>query len=349
MSLSGLKVGYGPYDKTLRQPGDRRRFVFYAKARGIDFEIADPKKDYDLVYLTARADIARWSRYGGKARVVFELIDSYLALPRYRPKNMLRGVAKYVARETSSLILDYHKGIEAMARRADAVVCSTEEQRADLEKLCQHVQIILDVQREVERVVKTDYSRGDTLHVVWEGLVHTLDAFAGVRAALENFGRTDKIAVHLVTDLTYYRYMKRFLKRSTQQLVDRVVPGAQLYQWDEHLLPHIVTACDIALIPLRLDDPFSNGKPENKLLIFWRMAMPTLTSGSPAYRRAMRGAGLDMTCNNPTEWASALERYGTNEDLRREAGEKGRRFCLEHHSGEKVLQRWDALFDSVLN
>lgn len=349
MRLSGLKVGYGPYDRTLQQPGDRRRFVFYAKERGINFEIADPNEDYDLVYLTARADIARWSRYGGSARIVFELIDSYLALPRYRPKNMLRGLAKYAARETSSLILNYHKGIEEMASRADAVVCSTEEQRIDLEKFCGDVRIILDVHREVERIVKTDYSRGDTLHVVWEGLVHTLDAFARIRPALEDFARSDKLAVHLVTDLTYHRYMKRFVKQSTQQLVDRVVPGAQLYQWDAHLLPHLVTACDIALIPLNMDDPFSNGKPENKLLIFWRMAMPTLTSGSPAYRRAMEGAGLDMTCDDSDEWAKTLARYGSSEDLRRDAGEKGRRFCLEHHSEEKVLTRWDALFDSVLS
>src|SRR3954453_21753582 len=40
--LAGLRVGYAPLSPTLEQPGDRRRFPYYAERRRFDFEIANP-------------------------------------------------------------------------------------------------------------------------------------------------------------------------------------------------------------------------------------------------------------------------------------------------------------------
>ena len=39
--LEGLRVGYAPLSASLEQPGDRRRFPFYAERRGLDFEFRD--------------------------------------------------------------------------------------------------------------------------------------------------------------------------------------------------------------------------------------------------------------------------------------------------------------------
>ena len=62
--LDGLRVGYAPLSPSLEQPGDRRRFVYYAQRRGIEFEIADPAKDYDVVVVSQRADIVRGRAHG---------------------------------------------------------------------------------------------------------------------------------------------------------------------------------------------------------------------------------------------------------------------------------------------
>jgi len=88
----------------------------------MQFEIADPSSDYDLVVLSASADIGEWRRYDrGKARVIFELIDSYMAPSRWDPRSMMRGAAKFASRQTRSLFLDYRRAIEEMLGRADAV------------------------------------------------------------------------------------------------------------------------------------------------------------------------------------------------------------------------------------
>ena len=51
MDLQQLRIGYVPYTPSLDKPGDRRRFVHYARRRNLSFEIADPAQDYDVVIL----------------------------------------------------------------------------------------------------------------------------------------------------------------------------------------------------------------------------------------------------------------------------------------------------------
>lgn len=348
MDLSGLKIAYAPYARDMNSPGDRRRFGFFVRSRGLSVELADPRKNYDLVYLSARADLTAWSSYEGPAKIVFELIDSYLALSENLPKNRLRGLAKFASREISKPTLSYRSALIAMAKRADAVVCSTEEQRDQLSEFCSNIHVILDVHDEVGPEAKSDYTAGHPFRLVWEGLAYTLDAFETIGPALRRIAARHRLALHLVTDLRSARYLGRFMSSDTQDRVRRIFPETYVYQWNPQLLGPIATSCDLGVIPLDLSDPFSRGKPENKLLLLWRLGIPTMTSASPAYQRAMAACDLDMTCETSADWETKVELYLQNEDLRREAGERGRRYTETHHCQMAVLSRWDRLFESVL-
>jgi hypothetical protein len=120
-----------------------------------------------------------------------------------------------------------------------------------------------------------------------------------------------------------------------------------LYAWNEDLLSRIITACDMALIPLALDNPLVAGKPENKLIGFWRMGMPTVVSATPAYSRAMSESGLPMACRTPEEWEFTLEYYMTHELARRDAGQRGRAFAEANFSEKCLLYEWDDVVASV--
>ena len=48
MDFKKLKIGYVPYLPDLSQPGDRRRFPYFAKRNNVPFEIADKNKESDL-------------------------------------------------------------------------------------------------------------------------------------------------------------------------------------------------------------------------------------------------------------------------------------------------------------
>jgi hypothetical protein len=228
-----------------------------------------------------------------------------------------------------------------MCRRADAVVCATEEQRADIIPFCSNVHIILDHHDDLVREVKSEYSAGEVFSFVWEGLPHTLRWFAEIAHVLRAIGRERTVALHLITDPEFSEFAGRFRRRRTVDVARSMFEPVHLHQWNDRMLSHVATGFDLGLIPLSLDQPFTRGKPENKLLLLWRMGIPTVVSATPAYARAMNSAALPMACSTPAEWRTTIERYMDDEALRREAGERGRAFAESYHSSAQLLNRWE--------
>ncbi|MGH2498862.1 MAG: hypothetical protein ACRDF0_02025 [Candidatus Limnocylindria bacterium] len=346
--LAGFRVGYAPYSSALTLPGDRRRFAFYAERRGVGYEIADPDREYDLVVLSERADILTWSRRPLGTRIVYDLIDAYLSLPRRSIANRLRGVARFLGGELRRPTLDYHSAVEAMCRRADAVVCSTPEQRTQISEHCANVHVVLDAHGADVRMRKTDYGLRTGFDVVWEGLPYTLDQLAIALPALRELASSVPVTLHVVTDPATYRLAGRWLPRSTESLVRRLFAPAIFHRWDRSTLSAVVTACDVAIIPLRMADPFAAGKPENKLLLLWGMGMPVVASATPAYRRAMDEAGVATYCRDDAEWAHWLSVMWRDRAMREETGRRGQVYVEREHTDEHLLARWDRVFASVL-
>jgi glycosyltransferase involved in cell wall biosynthesis len=346
-NLKDLRIGYTPYSSDQKAPGDRRRFCWYADKRDMRFEIPTPSEEYDLIVLNVSCDLSVWKKYQGKAKIVFELIDSYLDISRTDIKGLLRGGAKFAFRQHRYLCLNYWETLQKMCQKADAVICSTEEQRQKILSFCDNVHIILDIQSSVTRKVKTDYSMGNTCNIVWEGLPQTVHFLAEIKDALEVLSQRYNIALHIITDMEYYKYFNKFGKGKTSDITSKIFKNTYLYEWNEELHSHISSACDIAIIPIPLGDPMATGKPENKLLLFWRMGIPTITSATPSYSRAMANAGLSMICKTQQDWQQVLERYIEDKSLRESAGIKGKAFALEHNDEEKTLEQWDKLLESL--
>jgi hypothetical protein len=344
--LANRRIGYVPLDATLSRPGDRRRFVHHARARGLKFEIADPAKDYDVVILTEQADLSVWSRYD-RAPLVYDLIDSYLAIPRSNIKGQLRGVAKFLSRQSRFLQLDHRRAVETTCRRASAVVCTTEEQAADIAPLCRNVHVILDAQDDAAQEPKTDYAAHAPFRLAWEGLGVNVRSLGLLQDVLRDIDREREICLTLVTDPRHRRYLGRFIDVDTLALAQRIFPRVILHPWDEATSARHLSECDLGLIPLDADDPFERGKPENKLLLLWRLGLPVITTATPAYSRAMRAAGLDMACRTSADWRRTILHHVNDGAARQDAGERGRRFALAHHGGEALLARWDQVFASI--
>lgn len=341
-----LKVGYVPISSSLVSPGDRRRFVYYANKRGIDFEIADPSKQYDVVVLSSRADVSVWTRYPG-AKLVYDLIDSYLAIPRSSIKGRLRGLFKFLSRQSRYPQLDHWRATAGMCARADAVICSTAEQRRDIERYCRNVHIILDAHMGVMRDSKRDYSAQQPFKLVWEGLPQNLRSLRALSPVFEHVRARHAIEMHVVTDPEFFRYLGRYGKADTRAELQAVLPGAHFHVWDEADCAQIICSCDLAVIPLPLDDPFASGKPENKLLLFWRMGMPVVTSPTPAYSRAMQAAGIDLVAHDTADWVVNIEKLIDSPEARERAGTTGREYAEREFSEASLLARWDAVFESM--
>ena len=348
MDLTKLRIGYVPYSEDFERPGDKRRFVHYAKSRNLAFEIAEPGKKYDLVVLSQSADLSVWCDYDlGGAKIVYDLIDSYLAIPRTEIKGRLRGLARYIVGKSKYLRLNQWKAIASMCARADVVICSTEEQAKDIKPFCNNVHQILDVHSSVQKRTKRDYKSGEVFNIVWEGMADNAFQFKILKNVFAKLEKKHEIALHFVTDLAYKKLAGRYFNVNTKDLVKDLCRRVYVYDWNELMCSEIICSSDLAVIPVDLKNPLVKGKPENKLLLFWRMGVPVITSATPAYNRAMKKAGLDMTCQNEAEWFDMLDKYIVSHDQRMAAALAGKQAADEHYNSNQILERWDKVFSSI--
>ena len=346
--LESAKIGVCIQPFSPNMPAFRRRFGYYLKRRGLTWELADYNKRYDVVLVHHSGDLTKWKSYAN-GKIIFDYNDDYLALKLNGIKSIGRGLAKFASRRWSGLRLDYRMAYREIMKRADATVCCTEAQRAQAVPLCRNVHKILDLQADPNWSVKKDYTPGAPFNLVWEGLPD-FAGLQGLTGVIQNVQQRYSCALHLVTALTGFRYLENICRFSTKDVVANRFPfkDVWLYEWNSILFTRIVTACDLGIIPINMNDPFWVGKPANKLLFFWRMGMPALVSATPAYNEMMTASGVDMACESEAEWLAKLDVYMNDESLRRGAGQRGLAFVNEHFSEEKQLAQWDRVLDSVL-
>ena len=348
-----LRVAYVPYSSDLSAPGDRRRFVRYAKLRGLHFDIiSEPSDDYDLIILSYGADLSVWSHLPPwfRPKLIFELVDSYLEEPAGF-RRAIRGPAKWLLGQQRRFEWSQREALIRMCRRADGVLCSTPEQRETLSTYNKDVFPILDF-HDMEAVkTKSDYGRSRTFHLFWEGQAPNLVTFREIAAVLTEVAKDHDIVVHLATD-PFVRFVNAPLPRPPTSLLFRhIVPGVRhyVYPWNATGTAAIARACDLGLIPMQHSSGIRWAKPENKLLLLWRLGLPTLTSPTPAYQRAMESAGIDMLCSDAREWRSKLALYMSDEAMRRTMAQRGRLHAETEHGTNALAARWDEALAAVVD
>jgi glycosyltransferase involved in cell wall biosynthesis len=342
-----IRIGYVPLTTTMQGPGDQRRFLAYALERGLKFEIAKPSERYDLVVLSELADISVWCDYS-HGKILYDLTDSYLAVPRSDWKQWLRGPVWFFFGRYRRLQVNHWKAIRSMCNRADAVVCTTKEQRSDILPNCVNVHIILDVHDFVSEPCKDDYRGGMPFNLVWEGLPSNLYQLRLLTNVLKEVNKVHPIVLNIITDLDFPRFMGRFGRVKTQDIAGEIFDFVKIHPWSQESWSRVVRECDLAVIPINLDDPFVSGKPENKLILFWRMGIPVITSATPAYMSAMDGAKIKgFTCSDELQWVNKLIEVIQDETCRREVGAQGRLYSEVQYSKPSIIKKWDTVFSSI--
>jgi len=89
-------------------------------------------------------------------------------------------------------------------------------------------------------------------------------------------------------------------------------------------------------------------KPENRLLIMWRLGLPCLTTASPAYVRVSKIAGVNAICEKPQDWLDSFNRIITDQSFAQKEVLLGQNYLHEFHSREILLRKWDTAFESVI-
>ena len=136
----------------------------------------------------------------------------------------------------------------------------------------------------------------------------------------------------------------RLLKRDLDQISNRI----SIVPWTPVNLVECAQRSSMAMIPIDLSVPIQRLKPENRLLIMWRLGLPCLTSNSPSYVRVARQAGVNATCDGLQEWNENFGRLLEDREYAITQIEAGQNYLRENHNRTILLEKWDRAIDSVM-
>lgn len=343
-----MKIGYIPYSVNLSSPSDRRRFPHYARVRGLDFEIYRPEGRYDLIVCSVLCDLSAWSRLKNRScPVILDIPDGYLNQKNSDFYDRIKGFVKFFRGEWSRPELSFIGTLRQAIRNMDAVVCCSLEQRALLQDYNNNVFNILDFHASEITEKKTSYEAHTPFRLVWEGVGNSLWGLNTVAATLQQLHKEVPFELHILTDLRFRRLNRPFTECG-RAVVDKILPGlpTYLYQWNKTFFSTIASRCDLAVIPMDMKDAVGTMKPENRLLLFWNLGIPTLVSGTLAYSRVMRDSGLSA-CFSEADWLTSLRQHISDQSLREENVRLGRDYLARHCAESELISRWDSVFASL--
>lgn len=351
--MKGLRIGYVPLSPDLTSPGDRRRLIFWANQRGhaittdlnqkIDLVVASETTDFRAKYFTKR-----------KVPLIFDLVDGYLS-PRSKSEDFARGAAKKFSGQISGTMKPFSHLVRDFCQESDGVICSSIEQKNLVDQYNPNVHVILDSHDELPliepRILKVDTS--NKRRILWEGQPATLKSVGKLIEDISYVNTNKDWHFSLVTDEEYYKYLNRFLKRTSLSLLEKNYPNTvkqfSISKWTIKNLVTLAQSSSVSIIPIDLLVPIQNMKPENRLLIMWRLGLPCLTSASPAYLRTAKQAEVKSCCETSSDWVESLDELLNNPTLAFEHVQRGQNYLSEHHSRRILLDKWDRAVESVLD
>ncbi len=347
-----LRIGYFPISRDLKGPGDRRRLIFWAKERGHTV-IADETSEVDLIVATANSDFHKLSASKGKIPKILDLVDGYLA-PTTLIEDLARGMSKKLTGQIGGGFKAYRTHLTEFCEVADAVICSSSEQANLLVDLNRNIHTILDSHQEFEFYDASRYrsKSAEKSRILWEGQPSSLLGFLEIDSVLANVASRKPFQLKVVTDLKYFKTLNRFFETDTRQTIEtklvKISHLIDLIPWSLSNLNSAAPLCQLSLIPTDLKNPMVALKPENRLLIMWRLGLPCLTSPSPANIRVAREAGTDSICENFLDWENKIQLILSDPNHALRQLTLGQKYLLENHSKTVILKKWDDAIASVL-
>jgi hypothetical protein len=350
--MKKLKVGYWPLSKSLNAPGDRRRLVFWANSRGHEI-ITDIERKVDVIVASENADFNSSYFKDTRVPVVFDLVDAYLS-PSNVIEDFMRGVAKSLSGQISGGIKPFSQHVKEFCISSNTVICSSIEQEAIIKQLNPNTRVILDSHEEIPFLSPRDLRVIELKEksILWEGQPATIRGVRQISTALLELTKTNSMHFDFVTDEYFFKFLGKYVKETTADILRKdlyeLSNKISLVPWSLNNLVLSAQKSAMAMIPLDLTIPMQKLKPENRLLIMWRLGLPCLTSASPAYSRVMSYAGTTGTCIDELDWQSKFDKLLNDPSFAYQEVLRGQDYLRENHASSILLKKWDEAIASAV-
>ncbi len=350
--MKHLKIGYWPLSSSLTSAGDRRRLLFWARSRGhevitdlsqkVDVIVASEKSDFNSIYFSQK-----------RVPIVLDLVDAYLS-PLNFFDDFARGLAKKISGEISGGIRPFSHHIRNFCMKSNAVICSSVEQAAVINQYNSATHVILDSHHEIP-LAEPKLAKRKTIdgnRIIWEGQPATISGVHKISSVLIHLSKQRNLYFDFVTDEKYFQFLGKYLEKSTFQLLEKelgpIVNQLRIIPWTPDNLVATAKSSSVAIVPIDLSVPMQMLKPENRLLIMWRLGIPCLTSPSPAYTRVATQAGVNAVCYSDKDWLENLTKLLNDPDFALDEILRGQAYLHKHHTQEDLLNKWDQAIESVI-
>jgi len=344
MNLQHLKIGYCPYSKDLSGPGDRRRFLYFAKTTRMNFEIADPEKYYDIVLLTSHSNLSKWLSYKKKnpsTKFIFEMIDS-LIFSSDIFRDLFKGVGRLILGKESKLNFNYKNPVIRWLKIADLVICSSLRLKNIIEEINVNVVISLDYLEGEVRSTKKNFEIGGKMKLAWEGQSVVLDNLLSYKNVFKEINSFCEL--HIITDPTYGKF-GGLIKVPTSKLLAKLPIDIIFHEWKMYNNYEILSNCDCGIIPIDKENKMAWHKPANKLISFWLSGTPTIVSNTPAYTDLMDRSGHPLYAKDSNEWISLIKYIrDLSTEERRSLAEHNLQYALKNYSDAILTKNWENIF-----
>jgi len=344
-----ININLDVFKTYVKEPGARRRILYYLKNRNKKYQIVNNSKLSNLVYLTQNSDLSNIKFLRNKY-YVFDFVDSYLSIPFWDLKGFFRGIGKFFIGQHKKLKINYTKTLVECCKKSDLVICSSDEQRSVILEYNPNVHPILDFNDDYSRETKENYLLGKKIKIVWEGLPENLVQLKQVKLALEKLSQEFNIELVVITDGYYYKYFKSILKIDTKKYLKKILGKNISFKhvdWKIDSYYKEVIKTDFVIIPINLADRLVAGKPENKLLHLWKLKMPVITTETIAYKRTMKNAGLKDYAKNDHNFYKLCKNFIINKRLRVNNAKKGFIYSSNFYNNKRLLEKWDNAFKII--
>ncbi len=313
---------------------------------------SETDKEVDIHVINPFSNTSKLLVENRDIKLVLDMVDGYLVDKPNFVKDFLRQLSRVGIREFLRKPVSFSKKISQLCREVDLITVGSEEQASVARVFNPNVFAIWDCHDEFgsprEPHCKEKVSN---FNIFWEGLSVTLFHFKECMSELREFILKTDSNLHIVTNAEHYRFGNRLFKVPAEQIIAEVFKGfdgrVQFHPWSIPKVREVAGECDFGLIPLLEEDKFARLKPENKLMIYWRLGLPTLFSDSPSYLRVSKEIGLvDFSVAKGT-WGGKLSWLAN--DLVRQGGRisSATEMLRENHNEKAILAKWQKAFQTL--
>ena len=196
------------------------------------------------------------------------------------------------------------------------------------------------------------------IKIVWEGRCENLESLS---LFVEPFQKLVKkfpeIELHIFSDFQSYNPFFPFYKKNSIKILKKLFGNlfstnttfynshVYFHQWNKVLTPKTICYSDIAIIPLDSSNSFHYGKSYNKLIMFQKHKIPTITSKIPSYCEFEKKIGINFTCKSQNEWIKKITKIIINKNYRLQLVNKSFSYVQKEYSINKFSSQWKGLFN----